>query len=137
MISIVARRPLGLVLGAIFGVFALIAWAQALPALLMPSEKPPALIGLQFAIGAAAGATAWGSRRRARWTPIAAVAYGALTAALLLALPSLLNLPIEARAGLRGGATAVLLFAILSAAYFRSDYRKGARQLSTDRTSER
>lgn len=131
------RKPLGLVLGTIFGVLALIDWAQVLLALLGRSDNPSALIALHFGTGAAAAATCWGSWRRTRWTPIAAVAYGALTAALLLALPSLLNLPLEARAGLRGGAAAVFIFALLSAAYFRADSRQSARQISTERANER
>src|SRR5882672_3329285 len=101
----VPRKPLGLVLGAIFGVLALIDWAQVLLALLVHSDNPSTLIALHFGTGAAAAATCWGSWRKTRWTPIAAVAYGALTAALLLALPSLLELPLDARAGLRAGAT--------------------------------
>ena len=131
------RKPLGLVLGVIFGVLALVDWAQVLLALVRPSDNPSALVALHFGTGAAAGATCWGSWRRARWTPIAAVVYGALTGALLLALPSLLNLPLEARAGLRGGAAAVLLFSLLTAAYFRADARQSSRQISTERPDGR
>jgi len=131
------RKPLGLVLGAIFGVLALIDWAQVLLALLGRSDNPSTLIALHFGTGAAAAASGWGSWRRKPWTPIAAVTYGVLTAALLLALPSLLNLPLDARAGLRAGAAAVLLFALLSAAYFRADSRQSARQISTERAHDR
>ena len=131
------RKPLGLVLGAIFGVLALIDWAQVLLALLGRSDNPSTLIALHFGTGAAAAASGWGSWRRKPWTPIAAVTYGVLTAALLLALPSLLNLPLDARAGLRAGAAAVLLFALLSAAYFRADSRQSAQQISTDRAHDR
>ena len=126
------RKPLGLLLGVIFGVLAVIDLAQVLLALLGQSDAPSTLVALHFGSGMAAAATCWGSWRRMRWTPIAAVAYGALTAALLLALPSLLNLPLEARAGLRGGAAAVLLFALLGAAYFRADTRQRARQVSPE-----
>jgi len=131
------RKPLGLVLTAIFGVLALIDWAQVLLALLRPSDNPSALTALHFGTGAAAAATYWGSWRRMRWAPMAAVAYGALTAVLLFALPSLLDLPVEARGGLRTGAAAVLLFAILSAVYFRASFRQNARQIATERTNER
>lgn len=131
------RKPLRLVLGTIFGVLALIDWAQVLLALLGRSDSPSTLIALHFGTGAAAAATCWGNWRSRRWTPIAAVAYGALTAVLLLALPSLLNLPLEARAGLRGGAAGVLLFSLLSAAYFRVNSRQTARQISTERANER
>ena len=121
----------------IFGVLAVIDLAQVLLALLGQSDSPSALIALHFGTGAAAAATCWGSWRRMRWTPIAAVAYGAIATALLLALPSLLDLPLEARAGLRGGAAAVLLFALLSAAYFRADSRQRARQVSHERADDR
>lgn len=127
-----SRKPLGLVLGAVFGVLALIDLAQVLLALLGRSDNPSTLIALSFGTGTTAAATAWGSWRRARWTAIAAVAYGALAATLLLALPSLLDLPVDARAGIRAGAGGVLLFALLSAAYFRADSRQSARQISTD-----
>ena len=130
------RKPLGLVLSVIFGVLAVIDLAQVLLGLLGQSDSPSTLIALHFGTGAAAAATCWGSWRRMRWTPIAAVAYGALTTALLLALPSLLNLPLEARAGLRGGAAAVLLFALLSAAYFRVDSRR-AQPVSHERAGIR
>jgi hypothetical protein len=131
------RKPLALVLGAIFGILALTDWAQVLLALIRASENPPALIALHFGTGAAAAATCWGSWRRLRWTALAAVAYGALTTILLLALPSILDLPLEARGGIRAGAAVVLLFALLAAAYFRTDSRQAARQISTDRPSER
>jgi len=122
----VQRKPLRVVLSAIFGVIAVIDLAQVLLALVGRSDNPSALIALNFGTGATAAATCWGSWRRTRWTPIAAVAYGALTASLLLVLPSLLDLPVDARAGLRTGAVAVLLFALLSAAYFRADSRRTA-----------
>jgi hypothetical protein len=121
----------------IFGVLALIDWAQVVLALVRPSDNPSALIALHFGTGAAAAVTFWGSWRRTRWTPIAAVAYGAITAALLLALPSLISLPPDARAGLRTGAAAVLLFALLTAAYFRADSRRNAGEISTERANER
>jgi hypothetical protein len=131
------RKPLRLLLGAFFGGLALTDWAQVLLALLGRSHNPSTLIALHFGTGAAAAATCWGSWRRTRWTPIAAVAYGALTTVLLLTLPSLLDLPVEARTGLRAGAAGVLLFALLSAAYFRADSRQSARQISTERANER
>ena len=131
------RKPLGLVLGAIFGVLALTDWAQVLLALLGRSDNPSTLIALHFGTGAAAAATCWGSWRRTPWTPIGAVAYGALTTVLLLTPPSLLNLPLEARAGLRAGAAGVLLFSLLSAAYFRAAIRPSAHSFSTERADGR
>jgi len=46
-------------------------------------------------------------------------------------------LPVEARAGLRGGAAAVLVFALLAAVYFRADARQSARQIATEQAGER
>jgi hypothetical protein len=130
------RKPLGLVLAAIFGVLALIDWAQVLLALLGISDLPSALTALHFGTGAAAAATCWGSWRRTRWTPIAAIAYGVLTAALLLTLPALLHLPSEARTGIRGGAVAVVVFALLSAAYFRAHAARETREpIATERAN--
>jgi len=131
------RKPIGLVLCTIFGVLALIDSAQVLLALIGRSDAPSTLIALHFGTGTAAAATFWGSWRGTRWTPIAAAAYGALTAALLLALPALLNLPPDARAGIRAGAAAVVLFALLSAAYFRANARQRGRQISTERANDR
>jgi len=128
----VKRKRLGLVLGAVFGVLALIDLTQVLLALLGRSDNPSTLIALNFGTGITAAATWWGSWRRARWTPIAAAAYGAVATTLLLRLPTLLDLPVDARAGLRAGAGGILLFALLSAAYFRADSRKYAREISTD-----
>ena len=123
------RKPLRLVLTAIFGVLAVIDLTQVLLALLGRSDNPAALIALNCGTGATAAATCLGSWRRKRWTPIAAVAYGVLTTTLLLALPSLIDLPVDARAGLRTGAVAVFLFALLSAAHFRADFRRSGRDL--------
>lgn len=131
------RKPLGLVLSVIFGILALVDSAQVILPLLLGSDNPPALIALHFGTGAAAAVTCWGSWRRMRWTAIAAVAYGALTATLLFSLPALLHLPPEALAGLRAGAAAILLFASLSAAYFRAEARQSAGQISAERADER
>jgi len=131
------RTRLGLVLTAIFGILALTDWVQVFLALVVGSDNPPALIALHFGNGAAAAATCAGSWRRTRWTPIAAAAYGVLAAILLLALPGLLALPVDARPGLRTGAAGVLLFALLSAAYFRADSRQSAPQISTEKANER
>lgn len=124
-----SRKPLGVILAALFGVLALTDWVQVLLFLVGRSDAPATLIALHAGTGTAAAATWWGSRRGMRWTPIAAVAYGVLATVLLVALPSLIDLPVDARAGLRTGAAAVLLFALLGAAYFRAEVRQRARAL--------
>lgn len=120
----------------VFGLLALNAWGQVLLVALHRSDDPPMLTGLQFGVGLAAAATAWGAWRRTRWASGAAIAFGVMTASMLTALPSLLQLPAEARRGLWIGAVAVMLFASLSAAYFRSA-RRQAGAISTGPPDER
>jgi hypothetical protein len=94
----VRHRPLGRFLSAIFGVLALAAWSEVI-LVFFGSENPPTLVSLQLSIGLAAVATSWGSWRRARWAPIAAIAYGILTAILLLALPHFSSCPLNRALG--------------------------------------
>lgn len=119
-----ARRRISIVLSVAFGLLALEAWEEVLLAVLHRSDDPPMLTALQFGIGLTAAATAWGSWRRARWTWGAAIAYGAITAGMLAALPSLIGLPVEARRGVWIGGGAVMVLALLCAAYFRSEARR-------------
>ena len=121
-----ARRTVSITLCVVFGLLALDAWVQVLLVALGRSDDPPTLTALQVGIGLTAAATAWGSWRRARWAPGAAIAYGAITASMLVALPALLRLPTDARRGIWTGAAAVMLAAWLCAAYFRSDARRQA-----------
>lgn len=111
------RRPLAIVQAVVFGLLALNAWAQAASILLGRSDDPPVLAGLQFLVGAAGAATAWGIWSQAAWAWIAAIAYGVVTAGMLLMLPSLIALPAEALTGIRSGAAVVMIFALLCAAY--------------------
>jgi hypothetical protein len=127
----VARRPASIILTAVFGLLALNAWGQVLLVAFGRSGDPRVLTMLQFVIGLTAVATAWGSWRQTRWAPGAAIAYGATTAGMLAALPSLLQLPADARMGIWTGGAAVMLFALLCAAYFRADARRQAGRIST------
>ena len=115
------RRPASFILSSVFAFLALAAWGQVLSVALGHSDDSPVLTALQTCIGAAAAATAWGSWRRTKWAASAALAYGVVTAGMLVVLPSLLGLPAEARAGIWSGAAAVMVFAALCAMYFRSD----------------
>ena len=122
------RLPGGrVVVAAVFALLALNAWAQVALVPLGGSDDPAALTALQALIGAAGAAAAWGTWRSARWGAAAAVAYGVLTAGMLLALGPLLELPSDARGGLRVGAAAVLLFALSSALYLRRGVIRAAR----------
>jgi hypothetical protein len=127
----VARRPASIILSVVFGLLALNAWGQVLLVALGHSDDSRTLTMLQGVVGLTAVATAWGSWRRARWAPGAAIAYGATTAGMLAALPSLLQLPTDARLGIWAGSAAVLLFAVLCAVYFRADARRQAERIPT------
>ena len=83
------------------------------------SDDPPALLALQTLVGAVGTAAAVGSWRERRWAPIAALAHGATTAAMLLSLEPVLGLPREARGGLWTAAAFVLLFGTGAAWYLR------------------
>lgn len=119
-----SRRTASIILSVVFGLLALDAWVEVLLAALRRSDDPLTLTALQIGIGLTATATAWGTWRRARWAPSAAIAYGAVTASMLAALPSLLQLPAEARRGIWSGGAAVMVLALLCAAYLRSDARR-------------
>lgn len=119
-----ARRTISIILSVAFGLLALDASVQVVLAALHRSDDPPTLTALQAGIGLAAAATAWGSWRRARWAPAAVIAYGAITAGMLAALPSLIGLPVDERRGVWTGAGAVMLLALACAAYFRFDARR-------------
>ena len=112
------RPPRGhRVVATIFVVLALNAWLQVLFVLLGRSADSTALTAWQVIIGALAAATAWSAWRGLRWAPASAVAYGVVTAAMLVALPSLLDLEREARGGIWTGAAVVLAGAVWVAWY--------------------
>jgi hypothetical protein len=133
----VPRRPTSIILSVVFGLLALTAWVQVLLVAIRTSDEPPTLTVLHAGSGFTAAATAWGSWRRARWASGAAIAYGAITAGMLAALPSILRLPPDARLGIWTGGAAIMLFALLCAAYFRSDARRQAGRISPERANER
>ena len=107
------------VLAVIFGFFTLNAWVEALGSLTGSSDDPRVLTALQVAIGVAGIFATWGSWIGARWAPAAALAYGAITGGMLVALPYILGLEPEARAGIWAGAAGVVLFSLGSAWYLR------------------
>lgn len=114
------RRPLGrLVVAIIFALLTLNAWGQVLLAVIGRSNDPSLLVGLQFAVGAAGGLAAAGSWLHAAWAPAAALSYGAIAAAMIVSLESILDLGPESRTGLWTGAAVLLLFGLGSAWYLR------------------
>ena len=114
-----AGRRGRVVLAVIFALLALNAFAQVAVALAGGSGDPPPLVWLQALVGAVASAAGWGSWAGARWAPWAALAYGLVTAGMLLALEPLLGLGPDARGGLRLGAAAVFTFGAWAAWYLR------------------
>lgn len=124
------RRPGGrIALAVVFALLALNALAQVVLVPLGRSDDPAALTALQALIGAAGAVAAAGSWAGARWSPAAALAYGLLTAGMVLALGPLLELPAEARGGLWVGAAALLLLALWSAWYLRRSVTRAAAQV--------
>lgn len=82
-------------------------------------HDPAVLATLQAVVGVLALATAWGSWKGTRWSPASAIAWGIVTAGMLFALPSILDLPPEARGGIRVGSAIVLCIGFGIAWYLR------------------
>ncbi|HEU4631573.1 MAG TPA: hypothetical protein VFS08_17595 [Gemmatimonadaceae bacterium] len=121
------RRSRGRVAFAVvFALLALNAGAQVVLALLHRSDDPSALTTLQALVSVTAAAAAWGSWTVARWAPGAALLYGLVTAAMLVSLEPMLDLPAEARVGLWTGGATVLLFGLWAAWYLRRDLARRA-----------
>ena len=113
------------VLTVVFALLALNAWSQVVLAAADRDGDPLVLMLLQTAVGAAAAATAWGSWKMRWWAPHAAIGYGVVTAAMLLALDPLLDLGPQARSGLWTGAVVVLLLGSIAAWYLRRALARG------------
>jgi hypothetical protein len=120
----VARRPATIILCVIFSLLAFAAWLLVLFLVFDESNTQPMLTTWQTCIALVATMTAWGSWRRRKWASGAAAAYGLEAAGMLVALPSILPLAANFRPGIRAGAAAVLVFALLCAVYFRLDSRR-------------
>ena len=121
------RRPRGRVaLAVVFALLALNALAQLALVALGHSDDPPTLIVLQTLVGMLAAAAARGSWAGAQWAPWAALAYGLVTAGMLVALVPLLELGRDARGGIWFGAACVLVFALWAAWYLRRSVARAA-----------
>lgn len=115
-----AHPPIGrIVVAVLFTLFGLSAWSEALDIFLRASDDPTLLGILQTVIGAVALTAAVGSWRGSRWSPVAAIAYGVITAGMIVGLGPMLGLEGEERGGLLVGAAAVLLIALAMAWYLR------------------
>lgn len=111
------RTPGRVAVAIIFGLLSLNALLQAGLAAAGRSDDPLVLTLLQVMVGTAAAAAAWATWTGARWGRWAALAYGLVTAGMLMALGPLLALEPEARSGLWLGALVVLLASAAAAWY--------------------
>jgi len=114
------RRPLAILLLVVF--FAVVAasdlW-QVAAFLGGVNDEPALLVVLHSIIGLLGAAAALALWRRSPAAVGLIAAWGVLTAALLVSLTVVLDLPPEARPGLWGSAAAVLVAAGLAAGYVR------------------
>ena len=111
------RRPVGrILLAVVFALLAIGAWVQ-LYLNFRGDVDSREIVVFQSFIAVIATAAAVGSWTMARWAPIAALLYGAVSAALVASLTRLLGLDASAASGLRIGALVVFAFGILSAWY--------------------
>ena len=86
------------------------------------NTDPLALTLFQLASGATALAAAVGAWRGSRWSSVASLAYGVVTAAMLACLPYLLGLGDEEKAGIWSGATIVLLVSVAAGWYLHRQH---------------
>ncbi|HEY6828644.1 MAG TPA: hypothetical protein VI259_17415 [Gemmatimonadaceae bacterium] len=105
-----------IILTAVFLLISVNAWSQVVLAMLGHASSP-LLTTMQILIGGSASAAAWGSWIGARWASTAALAYGLVSAAMLWALPLVLESGTHARPDFSAGAVGVALFAVAAAWY--------------------
>jgi len=115
-----ARRPVGQVLLAVlFALLGVNAIVQVVLHLVGRNDDPTELMFLQTLIGASGLLAARGAWTAARWSPVAALGYGAITGGMLFRLGPMLELGPEETRGIRFGALSVVLFALSAAWYLR------------------
>ena len=120
------RRTGSLVLAAAFALLALADAWQLLEAARGRHPDPPLLLVLHGMTGAFAGAVAAGSWRGRRWAALAALGWGGLTAAMLVALGPVLDTPPAERPQLWVGAAVVAVAAAASAWYLDRRHESAA-----------
>ena len=118
----IRHRSVGsIVLTVIFALLAANAWVQVALVPLGESRDPATLMVLQLLVGATAAATAFASWVGARWGPLAALAYGLVTAGMIVSLQHILDLGPDTATGLWTGGAMVVLFALVTAWYLRRE----------------
>lgn len=106
-------------LSAFFVLVGMNALVQVVLPLIGRSDDPASLVVLQLLSGSAALAAAVGAWKGTRWAPDASVVYGVVTAAMLVALPHILDFEDEPRFGVYSGAAVILLFSVAAGWYLR------------------
>ena len=110
------RSIADIILTAVFLLISVNAWSQVVLVLLGHASSP-LLTTMQILVGGSASAAAWGSWIGARWASTAALVYGACAAAMLWALPLVLESGTGVRPDFSAGAVGVALFAVAAAWY--------------------
>lgn len=129
-----ARRPgAQILLTVLFALLGLQAFVQAVLHLVGRDDDPAELMVLQAIIGVSGVMAARGAWTAARWSPLAALGYGALTAWMLFRLGPMLELEPEEARGIRIGALSVVLFALSAAWYLRRLVRANDANRATTR----
>ena len=117
------RRSTGVKLVTLmFALLSLNGLAQVVLRVTGGNTDPMALTLLQLASGVTAVAAAVGAWRGSRWSSVASLAYGVVTAAMLASLPYLLGLGEEEKAGIWSGATIVLLVSVAAGWYLHRQH---------------
>lgn len=96
--------------------------AQVVLRIIGGNTDPAALTLLQFLSGTSALAAAVGAWRGSRWSSLASLVYGVVTATMLALLPHLLGLDDDAKAGIWSGATTVLLVSVAAGWYLHRQH---------------
>lgn len=121
------RPRIGLiVLAALFALLSLADAWQLGQAALGRHPDPPGLLVTHVVTGVLAGAAAIGSWRNRRWAAGAAFAWGAVTAAMLVALGPVLDMPASERPQLWVGAAVVFVAASGAAWYLHRQHASAA-----------
>jgi hypothetical protein len=115
--ALVSRRTALRVLGVVFMLLAAQDLIQVADVAAGESDEPQMLVLEHLVCGVVAVTAAVGLWRGARWASYAALGWGICTAALLLTLTPLLDLPPESRSGMWAGVAGVLVFVVLVAWY--------------------
>lgn len=117
------HRPIGVKLVTLmFALLALNGLAQVVLRVTGGNTDPMTLALLQLASGVTAMAAAVGAWRGSRWSSVASLAYGGVTAVMLALLPHLLGLDDDAKAGIWSGATTVLLVSVAAGWYLHRQH---------------